>query len=43
VEVVVRPKASALKVNKKIEAEWRGLEYKDEDEFVPAAEKLERR
>ena len=49
-EVVVRPtnlglgfgeqlEASALKVNKKIEAEWRGIEYKDED-GIPEVEKL---
>eukprot|EP01037_Dinobryon_pediforme_P019447 gene19447-19868_t len=51
VEVVVRPtnlglgfgdqkEASTLKVNKKIEAEWRGVEYKDEDGYVPEVEKL---
>ena len=50
-EVVVRPtnlglgfgeqlEASALKVNKKIEAEWRGIEYKDEDAYIPEVEKL---
>lgn len=44
IEVVVRPnqeglgfgsvtEASALKINKKIEAEWRGVEYVDEDEL----------
>ena len=44
IEVVVRPnqeglgfgsvtEASALKVNKRIEAEWRGVEYVDEDEL----------
>lgn len=50
-EVVVRPtnlglgfgdqvEASALKVNKKIEAEWKGVKFADEDEYIPAVEKM---